>query len=198
MQLHAPPDGSLPKSRGPNIQKTFIFRLESRRHPVTLPWGRRARLGGAGLQYEFGNYVLDVQKRELRRNNALRPVEPQVFDLLHFLIENRERVVSRDEIFRAVWRGRIVSDSVLGTRINAVRQAIGDDGTRQRLIRTIRGSGFRFVGPVSAHPQVLPGGKPGHLQGGLPAAPDSIRREASGHAMPRPNSSLVQRIRRKT
>lgn len=100
------------------------------------------------MQYKFENYVLDVQTHELRCNGALRAVEPQVFDLLHFLIANRERMVSRDEIFRAVWRGRIVSDSVLGTRINAVRQAIGDDGTQQRLIRTVRGRGLRFVGHV--------------------------------------------------
>lgn len=101
------------------------------------------------MEYRFENYVLDVPRRELRCNETLRPVEPQVFDLLRFLLENRERVVSRDEIFHAVWRGRIVSDSVLGTRMNAVRQAIGDDGSQQRLIRTIRGSGFRFVGTVS-------------------------------------------------
>jgi DNA-binding winged helix-turn-helix (wHTH) protein len=103
------------------------------------------------LEYKFENYVLDLQRRELRCAGVLRPVERQVFDLLQFLIENRDRVVSRDEIFRAVWRGRIVSDSVLGTRINAVRQAINDNGTQQRLIRTIRGSGFRFIGDVSAH-----------------------------------------------
>lgn len=94
--------------------------------------------------------MLDIERRELRRSGALRPIEPQVFDLLQFLIENRERVVSRDDIFRAVWRGRIVSDSVLGTRINAARQAIGDDGVRQRLIRTVRGSGFRFVATAFA------------------------------------------------
>ena len=77
-------------------------------------------------------------------------MEPQVFDLLRFLIENRDRAVSREEIFHNVWRARIVSDSVLGTQINAVRRAIGDDGARQRLIRTVRGIGFRFVGTVSA------------------------------------------------
>lgn len=117
-------------------------------------------MGRASLQYRFENYVLDVQRRELRCNGVFRPVERQVFNLLHFLIENCDRVVSRDEIFRAVWRGRIVSDSVLGTRINAVRQAIGDDGTQQRLIRTIRGSGFRFVGDVTALKQVLKGRRP--------------------------------------
>ena len=95
--------------------------------------------------------MLDIERRELRRDGALCPVEPQVFNLLRFLIENRDRVVSRDEIFQALWQGRIVSDSVLGTRINAARKAIGDDGRRQRLIQTWIRYGFRFVAPVSEH-----------------------------------------------
>jgi DNA-binding winged helix-turn-helix (wHTH) protein/tetratricopeptide (TPR) repeat protein len=95
--------------------------------------------------YYFGDIALDADRRELRRGGVLRTIEPQVFDLLLFLIENRDRVVSRDEIFRKVWRNRIVSDSVLSTRINAVRNAIGDSGAEQRLIRTLHGRGFRFV-----------------------------------------------------
>jgi DNA-binding winged helix-turn-helix (wHTH) protein len=98
--------------------------------------------------YRFENYTLDIERRELRSGEEPRHIEPQVFDLLHFLIENRERVVTRDDIFRAVWRGRIVSDAVLSTRINAVRKAIGDDGMRQRLVRTVHGRGFRFVGAL--------------------------------------------------
>ena len=73
---------------------------------------------------------------------------PSRFDLLHFLIKNSDRVVSREDIFQAVWRGRIVSDAVLGTRINAARRAIGDDGTQQRLIKTLPRNGFRFTGAV--------------------------------------------------
>lgn len=102
------------------------------------------------MAYSFEGYTLDVERRELRCGGELRHVEPQVFDLLHFLIANRERVVSRDEIFQAVWHGRIVSDAVLSSRLNAVRAAIGDDGTQQRLIRTAYGKGFRFVGALSA------------------------------------------------
>lgn len=105
---------------------------------------------GWELEYRFESYTLDVERRELRCGGELRHVEPQVFDLLHFLIVNRERVVGRDEIFQAVWHGRIVSDAVLGTRLNAVRAAIGDDGTQQRLIRTVYGKGFRFVGALFA------------------------------------------------
>ena len=77
------------------------------------------------MKYKFESYTLDVERRELRCDGIIRSVEPQVFDLLHFLIKNRDRVVSREDIFQAVWRGRIVSEAVLGTRINAARIAIG-------------------------------------------------------------------------
>ena len=75
-------------------------------------------------------------------------MEPQVFDVLIYLIENRDRVVTKDEIFAAVWRGRIVSETTLSSRINAARRAIGDNGEKQRLIRTIARKGVRFVGAV--------------------------------------------------
>ena len=76
------------------------------------------------------------------------PVEPQVFDILSYLIRNRERVVSRDELIAAIWAGRIVSEFALTTRINAARSAIGDNGQEQRLIKTFPRKGVRFVGIV--------------------------------------------------
>ena len=100
------------------------------------------------MKYKFENYTLDVERRELHCDGIILSVEPQVFDLLHFLIKNSDRVVSRENIFQVVWRGRIVSDAVLGTRINAARRAIGDDGTQQRLIKTLPRNGFRFTGAV--------------------------------------------------
>ena len=75
-------------------------------------------------------------------------LEPQVFDLLVYLIENRDRVVSKDDLIASVWQGRIVSDSTLTSRINAARKAIGDSGEQQSLIRTIARKGFRFVGTL--------------------------------------------------
>jgi TolB-like protein/Tfp pilus assembly protein PilF len=96
----------------------------------------------------FEGYSLDTDRRELRRGPALLPVEPQVFDLLVFLLENRDRVVSKDDLLASVWSGRIVSESTIASRINAVRRLIGDDGEQQRLIRTIIGKGIRFVGAV--------------------------------------------------
>ena len=85
-------------------------------------------------------------RRELCRRSEPIAVEPQVFDLLVYLIENRNRVVSKDDLIGAVWAGRIVSDSTLTSRINAARKAIGDSGDKQELIRTIARKGLRFVG----------------------------------------------------
>jgi DNA-binding winged helix-turn-helix (wHTH) protein/alpha-beta hydrolase superfamily lysophospholipase len=100
------------------------------------------------MQYRFDRYILDAARRELHDGGKPVPVEPQVFDLLEFLIKNRGRVVSRDDVIEGVWGGRIVSESTLATRINAARKAIGDDGSAQRLIKTVARKGFRFVADV--------------------------------------------------
>ena len=100
------------------------------------------------MLFFFDDYVLDPDRRELRRKGTLVPAEPQVFDLLVFLIRNRDRVVSKDDLIAGVWDGRIVSESTLASRINAARRAIGDSGEQQRLIRTAARKGIRFVGVV--------------------------------------------------
>ena len=89
------------------------------------------------MQFCFENHVLDADRRELRRGAELVALEPQVFDLLVYLIQNRDRVVSKDDLIASVWGGRIVSDSTLTSRINAARKAVGDSGDEQKLIRTI-------------------------------------------------------------
>jgi len=89
------------------------------------------------LRYLFEDYALDTDRRELRRGTDLVPLTPQVFDLLAYLIQHREVVVSKDDLIAAVWGGRAVSDSALTTRINAARTAIGDTGDQQRLIKTL-------------------------------------------------------------
>ena len=100
------------------------------------------------MLFWFEDYALDTDRRELRRGAAPLSIEPQVFDLLEFLVRNRDRVVSKDDLLASVWGGRIVSESTLFSRINAARHAIGDSGDRQRLIRTIIGKGIRFIGAV--------------------------------------------------
>jgi TolB-like protein len=103
---------------------------------------------GDVVQVRFGDCALDTERRELRRGTELVAVGPQVFDILVYLVENRERVVTKDNLLDAVWAKRIVSESTLTTHINAVRKAIGDNGNEQRLIRTIPRKGFRFIGNV--------------------------------------------------
>ncbi len=98
--------------------------------------------------YTFDDYSIDVSRLELRRGSQLIEVEPQVFDLLALLVTNRERVVMQDEIFDRVWNGRIVSQSTLTSRINAVRTAIGDSGREQLRIKTVVRRGYRFVANV--------------------------------------------------
>ena len=102
------------------------------------------------MQYLFAGHILDKERRELRRDGETVAVEPQVFDLLIYLIENRDRVVSKDDLIASVWGGRIVSDSSLTSRINAARRAVGDSGEGQRLIRTVARKGLRFIGEVKA------------------------------------------------
>ena len=101
------------------------------------------------LRFAFGDYSLDIGRRELRRGTTLVAIEPQVFDLLAYLINNRDRVVTKDDLIASVWGGRIVSDSTLTSRLTAVRKAVGDSGERQNLIRTIARKGIRFIGDVS-------------------------------------------------
>ena len=100
------------------------------------------------MLYLFEDYALDTERRELRRGQAPVAIQPKVFDLLAFVIENRQRVVSRDDLIAQVWDGRIVSESALARCISEARSAIGDDGEAQRLIKTLPRKGLRFVGAV--------------------------------------------------
>ncbi len=100
------------------------------------------------MRYAFETYEIDLERVELRNGARAVPVEPQVFDLLVHLIDNRDRVVSKEELFDTIWNGRIVSLSTLTSRINAARHAIGDSGSDQRLIKTVARKGYRFAGNI--------------------------------------------------
>jgi TolB-like protein len=112
------------------------------------PHGRRPILGIRSLRYLFEEYAFDTDRRELHRGADVVSVAPQVFDLLDYLIRNRDHVVSKDDLFNVIWNGRIVSDAALTTRLNVARSAIGDSGEEQRLVKTLPRKGFRFVGTV--------------------------------------------------
>jgi TolB-like protein len=121
------------------------------------------------VQFQFGDYVLDPDRRELAKGSNPISLGPQVFDLLTYLVQNRDRVVSKDDLLDAVWGGRIVSESTLTSHINAVRKALGDSGEEQRLVRTIARKGFRFVADVKE--MQSPGALSGVKSGSSDAAP---------------------------
>jgi pimeloyl-ACP methyl ester carboxylesterase/DNA-binding winged helix-turn-helix (wHTH) protein len=101
------------------------------------------------LIFRFNDFSLDTDRRELRRGNDLVATEPQVFDLIVYLVRNRERVVTKDDLIAGVWGGRIVSESTLTSRVNAARKALGDSGAEQAVIRTVARKGLRFVAEVT-------------------------------------------------
>jgi TolB-like protein len=104
------------------------------------------------VQFFFEDQMLDTDRRELHRGSTPIALEPQVFDLLAYLLQNRDRVISKDDLIASIWDRRAISDSTLTSRINAARKAVGDNGEEQRLIRTIIRKGFRFVGDVRLRP----------------------------------------------
>ena len=126
------------------------------------------------MKFFFSNQMLDTNTRELSRENMPVSLEPQVFDLVVHLMENRDRVVSKEELIDKIWKGRHVAESTLTSRINAARKAVGDSGSAQTLIRTVARKGFRFVADVQT-------GKEGVTPAEPAAAP---REEASQPVVP--------------
>ena len=98
--------------------------------------------------YQFGRCVIDSDKHQLLVSGIRRHIEPQVFDLLLLLVEQGGEVVSQDALIETVWRGRIVSDSAISVRINAARKAVGDDGSKQAIIKTVPRRGFRLIADI--------------------------------------------------
>jgi adenylate cyclase len=133
--------------------------------------GLKGQLRECSLRYFFEHYAFDTDRRELRRGPDVVSTTPQVFDLLDYLIRNRERVVSKDDLIKAIWNGRSVSDAALTTRLNAARGAIGDSGEEQRFIKTLPRKGFRFVGQVREAREVA-GPNPGDAPENALALPD--------------------------
>ena len=100
--------------------------------------------------YQFNKITLDTAQYRLSLAGKLISVEPQVFDLLAYLIKRNDRVVTREELLDNLWKGKVVTDSALGTRLRDARKAVGDSGSKQEVIKTIHGRGYQFVGTVTA------------------------------------------------
>ena len=136
--------------------------------------------------YRFGNFSLDPDRLELRSGEELVTVEPQVLALLTYLVQNREKVVSKDEIFENIWQGRIVSDGTLNSRINFVRRAVGDSGSDQAVIKTFPRRGFRFVADVDEGDGVT---EPSSLAVSMNGVADAIFRRPAIAVLPFENLS---------
>ncbi len=126
--------------------------LGRRATPCRGRLGLHLHVGRRGMRYRVGPYAIDTAAYELRCGSARLPVEPQVFDLIALLIAARTRVVDKDEIVRAVWHGRPISDAAVSSRIKSARRALGDSGAKQGMIKTVYRRGFRFVGSVTELP----------------------------------------------
>ena len=131
--------------------------------------------------FRINNCLIDTDIYEVRRGDSVASIEPQVLELLILLVENRHRLVSKQEIMERIWNSRAVSDTALSSRMKSVRQTIGDSGASQALIRTIRGRGFRFVAEVS-----VIGGETDH------AARAGVVDTAVGSAPIRPNDGKIE------
>lgn len=132
-------------SLGKQTVKNISRPIEAYR--VDLSGGKASEEATPGV-IRFGQFELDTTLFELRESGQPVSMEPQAFDLLLLLVKNRERTVTKDEIFAAIWSDRIVSDAALSSQVKAARRAIGDDGTMQKMISTVHGRGFRFIAPV--------------------------------------------------
>ena len=133
-------------------------------HPKRTCVGEKPAVGTRGaLDFRFASFEIDVARQELRRAGAVVHIEPQVFDLIVYLIQHRDRIVTKDELIDTIWQSRFVSEAALSSRISAARRALGDSGNDQSLIRTLRKRGFRFVGEIvetSSAPTGMAGGQP--------------------------------------
>jgi DNA-binding winged helix-turn-helix (wHTH) protein/predicted ATPase len=121
--------------------------------------------------YAFEEYELDVLRYELRCAGKLVKLEPQVFNILAYLIQHRDRLITKEEILEQLWPGRFVSEATITSRLTAVRRAIGDRGREQRLIQTLHGRGYRFIASVEEHvteERVTRGQEPHKMPAGVP------------------------------
>src|SRR6185295_14049446 len=104
------------------------------------------------MKYQIAEYTLDTARYRITHGDGVIPAEPKVFDLLVYLIRHRDRVLSREELFKEVWDGREVSDATLSNHVKSARKVLGDSGELQSTIQTVRGRGYQFIAPVTEVP----------------------------------------------
>jgi len=114
-----------------------------------------------------------------RRDGEVVRLEPQVLDLLAHLVRNHGRVVTKEELLDEVWGTRFVSEASLTSRIHAARQAVGDDGSKQAVIRTVRNRGYEFVAPVTEHAVAPEESESGAGEADTEAQPEELTTESS-------------------
>jgi TolB-like protein/Tfp pilus assembly protein PilF len=145
------------------------------------------------MKYHFDQFTIDCDLAQLSLTGEALALEPRVFDLLVFLVENRQRVVSKDEIVERLWAGRFTSDAAISTCVKSLRRVLNDDGDRQLYIKTLRGRGFRFIGELQGHDsaEVLPD-NPSIIftreAGFMQAAASAVQRKPSIIVLPFQNS----------
>src|SRR5262245_38710673 len=147
---------------------------------------------GTALSFRFGDFEIDLARQELRLAGTNVHIEPQVFDLLVHLIRNRDRIVSKDELFDVIWQGRIVSEATLNSRISAARRALGDSGSDQSFIRTLHKRGFRFVARIDENepaPSILVHTQPPASQAAAEATAPVVSPDEPSPLPPRPSTA---------
>jgi len=129
---------------------------------------------GAPVIYRFSDCELDTGRFELRRGGVAQKVEPQVFEILGYLVQRAGQFVGKEELHRAIWKQRVVSDAAMSSRIKAARRAIGDDGIAQAMLRTVHGRGFSFVAPVVIEEPAEPADADTHITATAAARGDAL------------------------
>src|SRR5262245_41021302 len=146
------------------------------------------------MKYQVAEYIIDTARYRISSGDAAIPAEPKVFDLLVYLVQHTDRVLSREELFREVWDGREVSDATLSNHIKSARKILGDNGELQKTILTVRGRGYQIIEPVTVLPEgatVAPEAMPAPSSSALAAQSDLAPLASTSALQPNPRSVVA-------
>src|SRR5262245_9540012 len=136
------------------------------------------------MKYQIADYIIDTARYRISHGETQVPAEPKVFDLLIYLLRYRDRVVTREELFREVWDGREVSDATLSNHVKSARKVLGDSGELQKTILTVRGRGYQFIAPVKVLPEGGQDAAEDKTPVSLPPAGEVAKAAAPGWRLP--------------